>query len=59
MAKGKKKKKVEKKVNKIRFYSDFAKNHTAEINERKNSKKNERKMWIRRIQARCNDGGSS
>lgn len=43
MAKGKKKKKVEKKVNKIRFYSDFAKNHTAEINERKNSTKKRKK----------------
>lgn len=39
----KKKKKVEKKVNKIRFYFDFAKNHTAEINERKNSTKKGKK----------------
>lgn len=59
MAKGKKRRKSRKKSTKFAFILILLKIIQLKSTKGRTPKKNERKMWIRRIQERCNDGGSS
>lgn len=59
MAKGKKRKKSRKKSTKFAFILILLKIIQLKSTKGRTPQKKERKMWIRWIQARCNDGGSS